>query len=249
MTNYLVFDIETIPEDFDSLSTSQQEYLLRRANTEEEIAQRKNEMALSPLTARVVCIGMMPVEIKDKNAENVDDRYDTKSLAYMLDDSIVGDEEFIKSTLNDGNIAFSMNEKSILEAFWKQLAKNPSAHLISFNGRNFDAPFLMLRSAKLGVRPSRNLMSGTKFNYQLHTDLIDELTFYMPTISGATRRYNFDFFTRAFGITSPKSEGVDGSLVNEFFKAGRISEIAEYCLRDVKATWELYLYWEKYLKF
>lgn len=248
MTNYLVFDIETIPEDFNLLSESQQEYLLRRANDDEEILKRKNEMALSPLTARVVCIGMMPIEIKDNSAESIEDRFEAKSIAYMLDDSLE-DEQFVKTTLSDGNTAFRLNEKSLLDAFWKQLAKNPSAKLISFNGRNFDAPFLMLRSAKLGIRPSRNLMSGTKFNYPLHTDLIDELTFYMPTLSGATRRYNFDFFARAFGITSPKSEGIDGSLVSEFFHNGKIDEIAEYCLRDVKATWELYLYWEKYLKF
>ena len=92
-------------------------------------------------------------------------------------------------------------------------------------------------------------MSGTKFTYPLHTDLIDELTFYNPGAYGATRRFNFDFYTRAFGIKSPKSEGVDGSKVAEYFKAGRIEEIAEYCLRDVKATWELYEIWTKYLNF
>lgn len=248
MSSFLVFDIETIPIEFESLSESQKEYILRRANSDEEIEQRKNEMALSPLTARVVCIGMKFIEIKDINAHTAEDKYEVKVTALSLNDNLQdGASEQVE--LNDGNVSIRYNEKTLLETFWKILSKYPSCHLISFNGRAFDAPFLMLRSAKLQVRPSRNLMSGTKFNYSLHTDLIDELTFYMPTISGATRRYNFDFFTRAFGITSPKSEGIDGSKVAEYFQQGKIDEISEYCLRDVKATWELYLYWEKYLKF
>ena len=60
---------------------------------------------------------------------------------------------------------------------------------------------------------------------------------------------NFDFYTRAFGLKSPKSEDIDGSKVAEYFADGRITEIAEYCLRDVTATWELFLLWQKYLKF
>lgn len=247
MKNYLVFDIETIPDNFDELSESQQEYLLRRTANEEEVQQRKNEMALSPLTARLVCIGIQFVEVNDF-AENEDEKYICKTSALTLNDSLA-DGEMKQTELSDGHISYEYNEKTLLETFWKILTKYPSSHLISFNGRNFDAPFLMLRSAKLKVRPSRNLMQGTKFKYALHTDLIDELTFYMPTQAGATRRYNFDFFTRAFGITSPKSEGVDGSKVAEFFHDGRVNEVAEYCLRDVKATWELYRYWEKYLKF
>ncbi len=249
MSQYLVFDIETIPSEWDSFSESQQEYLLRRANNEEEIEQKKRELALSPLTAKVVCIGMQLVEIVDYNASEQQDKYAIKkAIAYSLDESME-DGESQEVNLADGSLCYLTSEKTLLEKFWKIFSKYPKAHLISFNGRTFDAPFLMLRSAKMGVRPSRNLMTGTKFNYPLHTDLIDELCFYMPSQSGATRRYNFDFFTRAFGITSPKEAGVDGSKVAEYFSDGRINEISEYCLRDVKATWELFLYWEKYLKF
>jgi predicted PolB exonuclease-like 3'-5' exonuclease len=107
----------------------------------------------------------------------------------------------------------------------------------------------MLRSAVLGIRPSRNVMSGTRFNYPAHTDLIDELTFYSAASSGATRRFNFDMFAKAFGITSPKAAGVDGSKVGVLFEAGDMTSIAEYCLRDVRATWELYLKWRELLKF
>jgi len=92
-------------------------------------------------------------------------------------------------------------------------------------------------------------MNGTKWNYPGHTDLIDELSFYNPSPYSASKRFNFDFYTRAFGITSPKSEGVDGSMVSELYKKGDIATISDYCLRDINATWELFLVWQKYLKF
>lgn len=242
MRRYLAFDIETSAEEFENFSPSQQEFLLRRAETPEEQEQKKAEMALSPLTSRCVCIGMKMIEAEG-------DEFTLKdSVAYSLDMSLA-DGETKEIDLADGNKCYLSNERTLLENFWKIFRKYPDIHLISFNGRGFDAPFLMLRSAKLQVRPARNLMAGTKFNYPLHTDLIDELCFYMPTSYGATRRYNFDFFTQAFGLVSPKAAGVNGSMVTEYFKEGKIAEISEYCLRDVKATWELFDYWQKYLKF
>ena len=129
------------------------------------------------------------------------------------------------------------------------MTKYRDSTLISFNGRGFDAPFLMHRSAIHKIRPSRNLMDGTKFNYSRHIDLLDELTFFSPSSSGPTRRFNFDFYARAFGIHSPKSDGVDGSKVSDLFAEGKIVDISEYCLRDVVATWELFVFWNQYLNF
>jgi len=241
---FLVFDIETVPLNFDSFSESQQEYILRGTSTEEEIEKKKNEMGLTPFTAQVICIGIQLIERNEKG-ENQRLRFGAIAV-----DNTQADNEERKELLTGDIPCFFYNEKTTLEKFWKLIAKYEPVHLISFNGRAFDAPFLMLRSAILGVRPSRNIMSGTKYNYHLHTDLIDELTFYNPSFGyGATKRFNFDFYTRAFGLTSPKGDGIDGSKVPEFFYAGKINEIAEYCLRDVKATWELYLLWEKYLRF
>jgi hypothetical protein len=97
--------------------------------------------------------------------------------------------------------------------------------------------------------PHGNLMEGTRYRYGGHTDLLDELCFYNPQPVGATKRYNFDFYARAFGIDSPKAHGVDGTQVAELYHSGRYHEIAEYCLRDVAATWELFTLWYRYLRF
>jgi hypothetical protein len=241
---YLAFDIETIPQEYESFSESQQEYLVRFAETEEEIERKKSEMALSPLTAQVVVIGLQLVELDNGEIVN------TKKKAFILDEALADGEE-ITGELSTGDEFTYFNEKTMLLKFWEIFTKPKysNSHLISFNGRNFDAPFLMLRSALLCIRPSRNLMSGTKFNYGYHTDLIDELTFYTPSSYGATKRFNFDFYTRAFGLVSPKSDGIDGSKVKDYFIEGKKNEIAEYCLRDVVATWELFLIWKERLKF
>ncbi|MDQ1267268.1 MAG: 3-5 exonuclease [Bacteroidota bacterium] len=239
---YLAFDIETSPLAWDSFSESQQEFITRYAKSEEEVDRKKNEMGLSPFTAQVVCIGLQLME-KTPNG------WETANRAAFAVDSSTGETGYRTEKLASGDNCYLSNEKKLLEDFWKIIVKYSNAHLVSFNGRGFDAPFLMLRSALLNVRPSRNIMDGTKFNYRQHTDLIDELCFYMPTQSGATKRFNLDFYTQAFGIKSPKSEGLDGSKVSEYFSSGRILEIAEYCLRDVSATWDLFLIWREYLRF
>ena len=44
----------------------------------------------------------------------------------------------------------------------------------------------------------------------------------------------------AFGIPSPKSAEMHGYAVPRAYREGRLSEIAEYCRRDVEATAELF---------
>jgi hypothetical protein len=74
--------------------------------------------------------------------------------------------------------------------------------------------------------------------------LAEQLTFYgVSGRDGAARRFNLDFYCKAFGIESPKSHGVTGRDINSLLAEGRHRDIAEYCLRDVKATVLLYQIW------
>ncbi len=239
---YLVFDIETSPLDWDTFSESQKEYLFRNLLTEEEKQKRMTELGLSPFTAQIICIGLYFVEIEDEQ------EVATKAVAYAVDNSL--DDETEKIEIIDDVKIYIVSERRAIKYFWKVLDKYSEIHLITFNGRNFDCPFIMLRSAILGVKPTRNIMEGTKFNYKFHTDLLDELTFYQPTFYfSATKKFNLDFYTRSFGIESPKSFGIDGSNVSEYFKYGKFTEIAMYCIKDVKSTWELYKKIREYLYF
>ena len=63
--NTLIFDIETVPLDFDSsFDEAQREYLLRGSTSDEEREQRKGYGALNPLMGKVVCIGTLVHETK-----------------------------------------------------------------------------------------------------------------------------------------------------------------------------------------
>jgi len=240
--SYLVFDLETVGLPIGAFDDVQQEYLLRGVATDEERDKRIGEFALSPLTGRIVCIGMQMMTREG-------DAWTAKRVAYSIDPTMQDDQPVRHEELPSGAAWYCSSERVMLENFWKLLNAHRNITLVSFNGRNFDAPWLMLRSATLGIRPSKNLMQGTKFNYSGHIDLIDQLTFFQGSASGATRRFNFDFFAKSFGIRSPKAEGVDGSMVSELFAQHNHTDIAEYCLRDVAATWELFCAWDQLLRF
>ncbi|MBN9400674.1 MAG: ribonuclease H-like domain-containing protein ['Candidatus Kapabacteria' thiocyanatum] len=239
---FLVFDLETVGLPLDHFDDAQQEYLLRNTVTDEEREKKIGEFALSPMTGRIVCIGMQLMKASG-------DEWNGRSVAYMVDDSMTDEDGVRTDTLPSGAACHYSSERVMIENFWKLLTQYKGITLVSFNGRGFDAPWLMLRSAVLGIRPARNLMDGTRFSYSAHIDLLDRLTYFNGQASGATRRFNFDFFAKSFGIVSPKAEGVDGSMVSDLFAQRRLTEIADYCLRDVRATWELYLKWNSLLRF
>jgi len=228
----LVFDVETSALPVATFDQSQQEYLFRDAQKlSDELARQtrhgeiEQQLSLWPLTARLVCIAML-------NAESC--RGQVLFLADRLEPD--GDES--------GAVEFvaCMDESEMLTAFW-DVAKHYES-IITFNGRGFDVPFLYLRSALLNVPISRRDWLGYRFQTEPHCDLAEQLTFYgVSGREGAARRFNLDFYCKAFGIDSPKSHGVTGMDVGRLLAAGQQREIAEYCLRDVQATVRLYHIW------
>ena len=180
-------------------------------------------MALWAPTNRIIAIGMLSVETG-------------KGAVYFQSSG-----EQVESYEKDDIKYECGSEKEILEKFWKAISF--SHKFITFNGRGFDCPVLMLRSAMLGVKPTKNL-APYRYSTDAHVDLLEQLTFY-----NAYRKFNLDFYCKAFGIKSPKSEGVDGHEVLPLFQAGKCKEIAEYCAGDLRATKELYIRWKENLAF
>jgi len=219
--NRIVVDIETLGYPLEAFDKEQQEYLLKFAKTEEERLEAIQRLNLIPLTAHIIAIGMLN---PDSNQGKV------------LYEGPKGEQKFS----SDGRIEFvAGSEREMLEEFWKTITHY--SQLITFNGRTFDCPFIMLRSTLLGIRPVRNLLPY-RFSANEHCDLLEQLTFY-----GAIRKFNLDFYCKAFGIKSPKAEGITGHDLGTLYREGRHLEIAEYCLGDVTATAELYHRWQTYL--
>jgi predicted PolB exonuclease-like 3'-5' exonuclease len=136
-----------------------------------------------------------------------------------------------------------MDEVELLNQFWS-VARHYDK-VVTFNGRQFDIPFLYLRSAQLDVPITKKNWLGYRFATEPHCDLAEQLTFYnVSGRSGAARRFNLDFYCRVFGIDSPKSHGVTGMDMNQLMEEERYEEIAEYCLRDVFATVKLFDIWK-----
>jgi len=217
----VVFDIETLGFPLDAFDATQQEYLLKFADTDEKREAEIQKFSLHALTARVIAIGMLNPETG------------SGKVFYHSDAAE-------RSLYEDGKIEFlSGDERECLRQFWETIEKFD--RFITFNGRGFDCPFIMLRSAVMGVKPTRNLVPY-RYDYTKHCDLLDQMTFY-----GTTRKFNLDFYCKAFGIRSPKSEGITGADLGPLFRAGRFREIAAYCLGDIIATAELYRKWESYL--
>jgi hypothetical protein len=79
--------------------------------------------------------------------------------------------------------------------------------------------------------------------YVRHVDLQDQLTFY----GAVHRRPSLHLFCRAFGIESPKANGVAGDDVAKLFRDKKFRDIATYNAGDVTATTELYKQWVTYL--
>lgn len=231
----LVFDIETVGEDFEALDETSQDVLTRWIKREAEsgenytvaLADLKNGMGFSPLTGQIVAIGIRDVERQ-------------KGAVYFQSSPKKKEQNF-----EEGDCKFEvLTESEMLSKFWDVVKKYDT--FVTFNGRAFDVPFLMVRSALHGIRPSKNLLANRYLNYHpsnaRHIDLLDQLTFY-----GAMRKKgSLHLWCRAFGIESPKAQGVDGDDVKVLYDHGKSADIARYNARDLIATASLY---EKYTKF
>jgi predicted PolB exonuclease-like 3'-5' exonuclease len=59
-------------------------------------------------------------------------------------------------------------------------------------------------------------------------------------LTGGIEKLGLEHVALALGNPTPKGEGIDGSEVWNFFKAGKVKEICDYCERDVETTRAVY---------
>ena len=219
----IIFDIETLGFPLESFDCETQTYLLRFADSDEKIEDVKKNLNLHPLTAQILCLALYNPDTQ-------------KGKVFFQSDT---NEEYFSE---DKRCQFiSATEEQILHNFWAIIPKYDQ--FITFNGRGFDCPFLMLRSAKLGVPTTRNLMPY-RYDSEIHCDLLEQLTFYQ-----VTRRFSLDFYCKSFGIGSPKANGITGLDMRKLFEEKRFHDIAEYCFGDVLATTELHKRWKDFIDF
>ncbi|MDP6424690.1 MAG: ribonuclease H-like domain-containing protein [Planctomycetota bacterium] len=214
----LVMDIETAPlNDVRGLPPTLVEEVTRVAKDREWPIEKV--LALNPLFSRVVSIAVGDATGSGGTVLLAPEHADLDALASDSPDWLR-----------------PMSEEQMLGGFW---AMAGAARLvITFNGRNFDLPFLRNRSAVLNVPVKTDLLSQPPYQHAPHLDLYQILA--GGHGSWGARPMSLDAACFAFGIESPKGV-MDGSMVGQAFKEKRYLEIAKYNLADVEATRQLFL--------
>jgi hypothetical protein len=136
-----------------------------------------------------------------------------------------------------------ISEKQMLNEFYKALAdiispgegrvnKHKQVAWVGHNIIDFDLRFLWQRTVISGATPSLELPLAAK-------PWEDTVRDTMKLWAGFRGRVGLEKLATALGLQG-KTEGVDGSQVFDYWKAGRYLEIAEYCKQDVEITREVY---------
>ncbi|MBE0491405.1 MAG: 3'-5' exonuclease [Sulfurospirillum sp.] len=122
--------------------------------------------------------------------------------------------------------------------------------LVSFNGRNFDVPLLMIRAMRYNLTCKAYFENDNKelgkskwdnyryrFTDRFHVDLMDHIAEF-----GAVRGLQLDVLCSLIG--APGKYDVSGDQVFALYYEGKIEKIKEYCESDVLNTYWLFLQYE-----
>ena len=217
----IAFDIEVAGFPWEEVDEITRGYLLSRAREDKDRDALPDRTGLFPGLGKIIAIGMWLVR-EDRGL-------------ILLEGKAAPEHEWEKVP---NSKIFRGEEREILEKFWATVARPKGLgrlpRLVSYNGRGYDGPMLTVRSAQLGVQPSRNMVPK-RWDMSEHCDLMEVFNF-----QGTVRdNYSLEYWCRRFDVESPKGS-IDGSQVARVYRAGRVDDIGEYCLRDVRATAQLF---------
>jgi predicted PolB exonuclease-like 3'-5' exonuclease len=137
-----------------------------------------------------------------------------------------------------GTVSEGKEEKEILADFNRFMGKH-RPQLVTFNGRRFDMPVIVLRSLVHGLSMKWYFASKeyrTRYDPNRHIDLCDRLSEH-----GAGRFPSLGDMAEAIGL--PGKLGMDGSDVLGVWKEGDMERIHTYCLMDVVQTGFVLMRW------
>jgi hypothetical protein len=131
-----------------------------------------------------------------------------------------------------GADADATSEKAFLRDYWGKLSQFDI--LVGFNCFSFDSKILTLRSAvhefEIPFRFDRRRYIKSGNHIDIRMVIQDWNTFEAGKLS---------FFLDMFGLDS-KTEGIDGSMVQDYWNEGLHEDIGKYCLQDCRQTMALF---------
>lgn len=142
--------------------------------------------------------------------------------------------------INDAGVetlSCANDEAGILSEFARIISQSIPANerhtttVIGHNVSGFDLRFLTQRFIVNGIKPPMVIARAAQAKPWESEKVFDT----MVQWCGVGSKASLDKLCLALSLPSPKGE-MDGSMVNDFVKAGRIEEVARYCERDVEAA-------------
>lgn len=216
MMNYLVFDIETVP-DVVSARRTHEEWC--------ELSDADIAHALFALRRQETGNDFLRLHLQRVVAISAVFRQGDQLAVWSL-----GDER--------------SSEAELIQKFFDLIDRHTPI-LVSWNGGGFDLPVLHYRAMVNGVVASRYWETGRddqafKWNnylgryHERHTDLMDVLAMYQ-----ARACVPLDDLASLLGF--PGKMGMSGAKVWGAFQSGAINSIRDYCETDVLNTWLVFL--------
>ena len=223
----LVWDIETIPHITENSPVRDEKInaklkkMLDKSNhviDDKELEESKNMiMSTNPFFGQIIVIGSYEVSSRYPNG---------LTRTFSLDQRLEKED----------------GEKLLLKN-WYEYINNFSGSFVGFNSISFDAYFTMIRSMYHNIESkNKNFFNLKKFGSWPHYDIMQHLGNW-----GFETRPSLGQASEFFGIPSPKIGEIAAKDVYSAYKSGRIKEIAEYCMRDVMATYDLFKITSNYI--
>lgn len=191
----------------------QQRYVEDRA-AEEERAFRLGSLAA--ISGRVLSIAVHIGSLAGVEIEGVEQRESEHVFGIDADGQEQSEQQALRDFL------------SLMRSFDPDIDETVGHNIIGF-----DLPFIFQRCLvnNIAVRPFVNL---AEFNVRGVYDTMHRWWL------GSKNRVALDDIAWALGIPSSKTDEVEGSRIFDLYQAGRLAEIREYNLKDVRVTRKVY---------
>lgn len=132
-------------------------------------------------------------------------------------------------------LLYHKDEFELLNSFWKKIREQKPEVIVTFNGYNFDIPFLQIRSHLKSIKPTMDVNLSKWKDYSNHFDCMQVLSANQTFLNVA-----MDISCRIFKIPVPEPR-LHGESIPKLYKAGDYDAINEHCRQDVELTEKLYL--------